>query len=135
MQPVALTTPLTVPPLPAKTPMNLVDFIDDLSTFRTVSGLSELDVLQRVVPAALRGAAAQWLHFQPPFLSWDTFVAALQAEFSPVDYEYRVRCEFDARTQHPDEGLSAYNRAMQKLLCHADSRAPETVKVSAAMPP
>ncbi|KAL1486314.1 hypothetical protein MTO96_031434 [Rhipicephalus appendiculatus] len=35
---------------------SVVDFIDDLSTFRTVSGLSELDVLQRVVPAALREA-------------------------------------------------------------------------------
>ncbi|KAL1471949.1 hypothetical protein MTO96_039646 [Rhipicephalus appendiculatus] len=74
MQPVALTTPLTVPTLTGQDAQeSVVDFIDGLSTFRTVSGLSELDVLQRVVPAVLRGAAAQWLRFQPPFLSWDNF--------------------------------------------------------------
>ncbi|KAL1426708.1 hypothetical protein MTO96_003305 [Rhipicephalus appendiculatus] len=54
----------------------------------------------------LRGAATRWLRFHPPFLSWDNFVAALPAEFLPVAYEYRVRCELDARSQHPDEDFA-----------------------------
>ncbi|KAL1470501.1 hypothetical protein MTO96_040384 [Rhipicephalus appendiculatus] len=48
---------------------SFVDFIDDLSPFKTVCGFSDLDVLQWVQPVALRGAAAQWLRFQLPFLT------------------------------------------------------------------
>ncbi|KAL1463903.1 hypothetical protein MTO96_043141 [Rhipicephalus appendiculatus] len=60
MQPVALTTPLIVPTFTGQdAKASVVDFIDGLATFRTVCGLSELDVLQPVLPAALRGAATQ----------------------------------------------------------------------------
>ncbi|KAL1417826.1 hypothetical protein MTO96_006083 [Rhipicephalus appendiculatus] len=38
---------------------SLFDFLDQLSTYRTVSGVSELDVLERVLPVALPGTAAQ----------------------------------------------------------------------------
>ncbi|KAH7935774.1 hypothetical protein HPB52_013358 [Rhipicephalus sanguineus] len=55
-----------------------------------VSGILELDLLKRVLPVALRGTAAQWLHLQPPFLSWDNFMAALRVQFLPVDHGYRV---------------------------------------------
>ncbi|KAL1441913.1 hypothetical protein MTO96_008181 [Rhipicephalus appendiculatus] len=55
MQPVALTTPPTVPTFTDQDAKeSVVDFIDDLSTMRTVCGLSELDVLQRLRPVALR---------------------------------------------------------------------------------
>ncbi|KAL1442517.1 hypothetical protein MTO96_030744 [Rhipicephalus appendiculatus] len=108
MQPVAPTTPLTIPTFTGQDAAeSVVDFIDDLSTFKTVCGLSEIDVLQRVLLAALRGAAAQWLRFQPPFRSWDTFVAALQAEFLPVDYEYLIR-----RARRPD---TTYRRGPQYI--------------------
>ncbi|KAH7965489.1 hypothetical protein HPB49_008392 [Dermacentor silvarum] len=45
------------------------------------------------------GTAAQWLCLQPPFLSWDQFVAAFRAEFLSVAYYYRIRRELDARAQ------------------------------------
>ncbi|KAL1469997.1 hypothetical protein MTO96_040739, partial [Rhipicephalus appendiculatus] len=108
---------------------SVVDFLDHLSSFKTACALSEVDVLQRFLPAALRVAAAHWLRSQPPFRSWDTFVAALREELLSVDYEYRLRCALDARTQHPYESLSAYVPEMQELFRRADLRAPETVKV------
>ncbi|KAL1415420.1 hypothetical protein MTO96_029350 [Rhipicephalus appendiculatus] len=78
-QPVALPTPLTVATFTGQDAIeSVVDFLDHLSSFKTACGLSELDVLQRFLPAALRGAAAHWLsrtegvpgpegRSQPPF--------------------------------------------------------------------
>ncbi|KAL1435055.1 hypothetical protein MTO96_001601 [Rhipicephalus appendiculatus] len=59
----------------------------------TVSGVSELDVRERVLPVALRGAhTAQWLlRLRPTFLPCDSFIAAFREEFLPVDYVYRTQ--------------------------------------------
>ncbi|KAL1444914.1 hypothetical protein MTO96_045320 [Rhipicephalus appendiculatus] len=119
MQPVALTTPLTVPTFTGQNAKeSVVDFIDDLSTFRTAWGLLELDVLQRVLPAALRGAAAQWLRFQ----SWDTFMAALQAEFWLWTMNTGSAASSTPLTEHSDKGLSAYIRAKQQLFRRSSHR-------------
>ncbi|KAH7960370.1 hypothetical protein HPB49_018973 [Dermacentor silvarum] len=84
---------------------SVTDFLDYLVLYRMVPGVSELDLLERVFPVALRGTAAQWLHLQPLFLSWEQFVAVFRSEFLPVDYDYHIRRELDARTHHADEGL------------------------------
>ncbi|KAL1470923.1 hypothetical protein MTO96_040192, partial [Rhipicephalus appendiculatus] len=132
-QPVALPTPLTVPNLTGQDARkSVVDFLDHLSSFKTACDLSVVDVLQQFLPVTLRGAAEALAALPAPFRLWDTFVAALREEFLPVDNEYRLRCDFDARTQHPDQSLSAYVREMQELFRRADPRAPRNREASAS---
>ncbi|KAH7965252.1 hypothetical protein HPB49_005407 [Dermacentor silvarum] len=72
-------------------------FQDDFVLYETVSGVSDHDWLRRVLPVAVRSNAAQWLRLQHLFLSWDQFVVAFRAEFLPVDNDYRIRGELNAK--------------------------------------
>ncbi|KAH7937213.1 hypothetical protein HPB49_008881 [Dermacentor silvarum] len=111
----------------------VTNFLDDLAHYRTVAGVWELDLLKRVLPVALRGTAAQWPRLQPPFLSWYQFVAAFKSGVPASALRVRwqeIRRELDNRTQHPDEGLRAYVRAMQDRFRRADPSATESTNVS-----
>ncbi|XP_077547981.1 uncharacterized protein LOC144160620 [Haemaphysalis longicornis] len=93
----------------------VADFLSDLNVYKTASGASDEFVLTRVLPVALEASAGRWWRLQTPFASWADFEARFREEFLPPDYDYRIRRELEARTQHPCEGLFEYIRAIQEL--------------------
>ncbi|XP_077561535.1 uncharacterized protein LOC144177830 [Haemaphysalis longicornis] len=97
----------------------VADFLSDLSVYKTASGASDEFVLTRVLPVALEASAGRWWRLQTPFASWADFEARFREEFLPPDYDYRIRRELKARTQHPREGLLEYIRAIQELFKRA----------------
>ncbi|KAG0410095.1 hypothetical protein HPB47_012788 [Ixodes persulcatus] len=60
---------------------------------------------------------------QRPFLSMADFRARFTEEFLPPDYEMRIRDELASRTQHPEESLVVYIRALQELYSRAEPTA------------
>lgn len=59
----------------------------------------------------------------------ESFRAKFREEFLPANYEWRLRRELELRTQHPDESLLEYVRAMEELYRLADPRATNAEKV------
>lgn len=112
---------------------SVLDFIDNLFVYLTVSGFSEFGVFQRVLPLALCGTADGWRRLLPTFQFCNQFIAAFREESLPVAYAYRIRLQLDARSQHPEEGLRGYVQAMQELFYRADPTTPETIEVSHVM--
>ncbi|XP_077550714.1 uncharacterized protein LOC144163938 [Haemaphysalis longicornis] len=98
---------------------SVADFLSDLNVYKTASGASDEFVLTRVLPVALEASAGRWWRLQTPFASWADFEARFREEFLPPDYDYRIRRELEARTQHPREGLLEYIRAIQELFKRA----------------
>lgn len=84
------------------------EFIEEVERFRTTQGLSREETLAKVIPFALQKNALRWWNFYGGFEDWDKFVQALQKEFGATSYKQLLRRELDARTQHPDEPLSAF---------------------------
>ncbi|XP_077548432.1 uncharacterized protein LOC144161649 [Haemaphysalis longicornis] len=97
----------------------VADFLCDLTVYKAASGASDEFVLARVLPVALEGSAGRWWRLQAPFASWTDFVARFREEFLPPEYDYRIRHELEARTQHPCEGLLEFIRAIQELFKRA----------------
>ncbi|KAH6943490.1 hypothetical protein HPB50_022142 [Hyalomma asiaticum] len=63
----------------------------------------------------------------------EEFRTFFRSEFLPPDYERRMRRELELRTQHPDESLLEYIRALQELYLLADPMAPDAEKVERAI--
>ncbi|XP_049524096.1 uncharacterized protein LOC125945831 [Dermacentor silvarum] len=63
----------------------------------------------------------------------EEFRTLFRSEFLPPDYERRMRRELELRTQHPDESLLEYVRAMQELYLLADPLASDAEKVERAI--
>lgn len=100
------------------------EFLDSLRHYGQASGLSEEEMLRRVLPAALTGSAARWFRLVGQNAeSMDEFRANFRQEFLPADYTARLRRELEARTQHPDESLIEYVRTMQEFYSLADPNA------------
>ncbi|KAG0436432.1 hypothetical protein HPB47_017947 [Ixodes persulcatus] len=55
---------------------------------------------------------------QSPFQSWAAFRQRFREEFLPPGHESRILQELDLRTQHPDESLLEYVRAIKESLLH-----------------
>ncbi|XP_077526121.1 uncharacterized protein LOC144137955 [Haemaphysalis longicornis] len=87
-------------------------------------------MLKRVVPLAFRGSAACWWRLQAPFHTWDEFCWRFRGEFLPPGYEYRILRELDLRTQHPNECLLEYVRALEDLYRRASPLTPESDRVA-----
>ncbi|CAN7983394.1 unnamed protein product, partial [Ixodes hexagonus] len=85
-------------------------FIAELREYHAASGISEAELLFRILLVALTGSAAAWRRRQPPFLT-------------------RLR----SRTQHRDESLAEFVRALQTLHDRADPSALDSNKVSRAI--
>ncbi|XP_077551282.1 uncharacterized protein LOC144164929 [Haemaphysalis longicornis] len=107
----------------------VADFLSDLNVYKTASGASDEFVLTRVLPVALEASAGRWWRLQTPFASWADFEARFREEFLPPDYDYRIRRELEARTQHPREGLLEYIPATQELFKRAIPGASDTEMV------
>ncbi|XP_077536141.1 uncharacterized protein LOC144148476 [Haemaphysalis longicornis] len=101
--------------------LSVADFLDKLDYYKAAVGASDTHMLTRVLPLVFQGPAACWWRLQSPFASWATFV--VPSEFLPPGYDTRILRELDLRTQHPNESLLEYVRAMQELYRRA---APET---------
>ncbi|CAN7991563.1 unnamed protein product, partial [Ixodes hexagonus] len=113
--PAAIATP---PAAVMAGPKSVADFITELREYHAASGISEADLLFRILPVALTGSATAWRRRQPPFLTLQEFSERSQTEF---------------RTQHRDESLVEFVRALQTLYDRADPSAPYSHKVSRAI--
>lgn len=109
---------------------SVCEYLQQLDSYQTAVGASDDDVLRQVLPVALVGSAARWRRCQPAFESMADFKDRFRAEFLPPDYEHRMRDELALRTQHPEESLLEYVRAMQELYERADPEAADAVKVA-----
>lgn len=112
---------------------SVADFLDELREYQAVSEMSEVELLSRVLPIALTGSAATWRRRQPPFSTLQDFSEQFKNEFLPPDYGARMLDELRARTQHRDESLVEFVRALQTLYDRADPSAPDSDKVSRAI--
>ncbi|KAF4527214.1 hypothetical protein B566_EDAN006140, partial [Ephemera danica] len=93
----------------ARTPK---DFLEELQRYGRAQGFTSASLLERIVPAALKGVAARWWTFMGGFNSWNDFEIGLQTEYGPPDYRDALLIELESRTQHPDEPLSAFIQAI-----------------------
>lgn len=113
-------------------PKSVADFLQELADYRSAEGLTEADVLQRILPVSLKGSAARWRRRQT-FDTWAQFKDQLRIEFLPPDYVVRLKDELRARTQGAQESLIEYIRSFQELHERADPTASETEKVIRAI--
>ncbi|KAG0424395.1 hypothetical protein HPB47_028384, partial [Ixodes persulcatus] len=106
------------------------DFLEDLRKYQRAMGMSDREIQERILPIALVDEAARWFRLvgdQPGTL--DQFREAFRRECLPADYERRMRRELEQRTQHPDESLLEFVRAMQELFELAEPSAPHAERV------
>lgn len=106
------------------------DFLEELRKYQRAMGMSDREILDRILPISLVDEAARWFRLvgdQPGTL--DQFREAFRREFLPADYERRMRRELEQRTQHPDESLLEFVRAMQELFELAEPSAPNAERV------
>lgn len=109
---------------------SVADFLEELDVYARASGASESYVLERILPLALQASARRWWVLQTPFPSLEAFRRSFREEFLPPGYASRVQRELERRTQHPEEGLVEYIRAMQELFNRAAEAAPESERVA-----
>lgn len=109
---------------------SVADFLLELETYQVASRASDEVVLGQVLPVALVGDAARWRRLQKPFASMADFRQRFREEFLPPDYAMRVREELALRTQHAEESLIEFVRAIQELYDRADPKATDEEKVS-----
>ncbi|XP_029824297.3 uncharacterized protein LOC115310158 [Ixodes scapularis] len=129
-----LRLPLTIPKYAGYADRKSVTtFISELQNYKAASGIEDEVVLNRLLPVALTDSAALWRQRQTKFTSMADFEARFRAEFLPPDYNMRIRDELRARTQHPDESLIEFVRALQGLYDIADAAAPDAEKVERAI--
>lgn len=109
------------------------DFLEELEVYIRASCASEHHVLHRILPLALQAGARQWWAQQPAFSSIADFRSAFRERF-----ESRIQRQLERHTQHPEEGLVKYIRAMQALYnragdgrTHRSSMPPPFPRVSA----
>ncbi|XP_077548019.1 uncharacterized protein LOC144160688 [Haemaphysalis longicornis] len=105
-------------------------FLLALSRYEQATGISESEVLHRVLPAALVDHAARWYRvIGHTARMMDDFRTMFREEFLPVDYLPRMRRELEMSTQAPDESMIEYVRATQELYEYADPHAPNSERV------
>lgn len=69
-----------------------------MDNFFLRSGVDQAERLSNVVPAALDGSAKLWW--------W--FIGASHAEFTSINFKFRLKEELEQRTQHPKENLKEF---------------------------
>ncbi|CAN7952207.1 unnamed protein product, partial [Ixodes pacificus] len=134
----------TRPPPPTRPPVRIpiptyrgygdrvsaTDFLEDLKSYQQAMGMSDNEILERILPISLVDQAARWFRLTGnQLLTIEQFRKAFRQEFLPADYERRMRRELEQRTQHPDESLLEYVRAMQELFELAEPSAPQAERV------
>ncbi|KAG0444578.1 hypothetical protein HPB47_013641, partial [Ixodes persulcatus] len=130
----------TWPPPPTRPPVRIsipthrgdggrvsaTDFLEDLKIYQQAMGMSDNEILERILPVSLVDQAARCFRLTGnQLLTIEQFRKAFRQEFLPADYERRMRRELEQRTQHPDESLLEFVRAMQELFEQAEPSAPQ----------
>lgn len=106
------------------------EYLDRLQQYQQAMGLGDAEILERIVPVSLTDKAARWFRLVGErSRSMEDFRAKFRDEFLPANYEYRLRRELEQRTQHPDESLLEYVRAMDELYRLAEPLATNAEKV------
>ena len=110
--------------------VSATDFLENLKKYQQAMGMSDHEILERILPISLVDQAARWLRLTGSQLSSiEQFRKAFRQEFLPADYERRMRRELEQRTQHPDESLLEFVRAMQELFELAEPSEPNAERV------
>ncbi|KAM7294068.1 uncharacterized protein ISCGN_023609 [Ixodes scapularis] len=109
---------------------SVADFLGELDTYKAASGASESLIIKRILPLALQSSAACWLRLQTTFTSIAEFERRFRDEFLPPGYEYQILRELESRTQHPNENLVQYVRAIQELTRRAKPDALESESIA-----
>ncbi|KAH6932762.1 hypothetical protein HPB50_009363 [Hyalomma asiaticum] len=115
-------------------PHKCYEYLEALHRYQQAMRLDDSLMLASVLPVSLTAQAARWYRlvgFQ--VRSMEEFGTLFRSEFLPPDYERRMRRELELRTQHPDESLLEYIRALQELYLLADPTAPDAEKVERAI--
>ncbi|XP_077517872.1 uncharacterized protein LOC144128380 [Amblyomma americanum] len=106
------------------------EYLDRMLNYQQATGLTDDEVLARVVPVSLTDQAARWFRLTGHRLrTMEEFRAKFCEEFLPADCERRLRRELELRIQPPDESLLEYVRTMDELYRIADPPAPNGEKV------
>ncbi|XP_077507578.1 uncharacterized protein LOC144118533 [Amblyomma americanum] len=106
------------------------EYLDRLPHYHQVTGIADAAMLARVVPVSLTEQASAWYRLAGNRArTMEEFCASFRDEFLPANYEWSLRRELELRTQHPDESLLEYVRAMDELYRLADPPATNTDKV------
>lgn len=106
------------------------EYLDRLLHYQQATGLSDAELLERVVPVSLTEQAARWFRLTGHRArTVEEFRESFRGEFLPANYEWRLRRELELRTQHPDESLLEYVRAMDELYRLANPHATNAEKV------
>ncbi|KAG0419688.1 hypothetical protein HPB47_003934 [Ixodes persulcatus] len=90
-------------------------------------------LVSNLCPMVASGSAADWRRRQQSFLNFDDFAERFRSEFLPPDYAERIRDELRARTQHKDESLVEFVRALQTLYDRAEPSASPAERVARAI--
>lgn len=109
------------------------DYLEALCNYQKATGMTDGDILMRILPVSLKDQASRWFRLVGQHShTLDEFRTKFQQEFLPADYERRMKRELELRTQHPEESLLEYIRAMQELYeiaCPAASNAEKVERV------
>ncbi|KAH6921288.1 hypothetical protein HPB50_027732 [Hyalomma asiaticum] len=106
------------------------EYLDRLVHYQQATGLTDAELLARVVPVSLTEQAARWFRLAGHRArTVEEFRVSFRDEFLPANYEWRLRRELELRTQHPDESLVEYVRAMDELYRLANPLASNAEKV------
>ena len=114
--------------------MSATEYLEALHRYQQALRLNDGTMLGSVLPVSLTAQAARWYRLVGhQARSMEEFRALFRGEFLPPDYERRMRRELELRTQHPDESLLEYVRALQELYLLADPTASDAEKVERAI--
>ncbi|KAH7948935.1 hypothetical protein HPB49_003610 [Dermacentor silvarum] len=114
--------------------MSATEYLEALHRYQQAMRLDDSAMLGTVSPVSLTAHAARWYRLVGhQARSMEEFRTLFRSEFLPPDYERRMRRELELRTQHPDESLLEYVRAMQELYLLADPLASDAEKVERAI--
>lgn len=110
--------------------MSATEYLEALHRYQEASGMDDSVIIGRVLPISLTAQAARWYRLVGrDARTMGEFEALFRSEFLPPDYERRMLNELEMRTQHRDESLLEYVRAMQELFLLAKPMASEAEKV------
>ncbi|XP_075527369.1 uncharacterized protein LOC142559691 [Dermacentor variabilis] len=110
--------------------MSATEYLESLCQYQKVMRLEDSVIIGTIVPVSLTAQAARWYRLVGQRArSMEEFRTLFSHEFLPPDYERRMRRELELRTQHRDESLLEYVRAMQELYLLAEHSASNSEKV------
>ncbi|KAH7936746.1 hypothetical protein HPB49_003648 [Dermacentor silvarum] len=104
------------------------DFLEKYSGYCIIEGIPSDRRLQ-LLPAALQGSAKQWWRFSGGHPDWQSFTSEFMAEFTAVDYKFKLEAELDRHTRHPAENLKQFIHVIAEYYDHIAEPVSDAKKV------